>query len=314
MYHPKCIHCRSSKTIKHGGRRWLCKRCHRTFSLQRKDVRDRAAILGYVEDRSTYKRLGRRWKVHRSTAYRRVLRALKRRYSLLERAKRFLSSCDGVCILDGKAIRIRGKLHTCFVAWDRGFKKPIHFLLKEGGERELWYWKLVLDLEKIGYAAKGFVSDGHKSLKELLGDRYPTLPHQRCTVHVFLRAKGMVAPGKVKSERAEMFIELLRLILWSRTKREAEHRVQKLWYFPHLSPKEKRALLFIWEAIPECFVCKDRRWKHLKLPRSSNAIENVIGQAEARLKTRRGAKTLVSSELLLNDLFLRVEEQTITHN
>jgi len=314
MFHPKCPHCRSPKTIKHGKGRRFCKRCHRTFSLKRKDVRDRAAIEAYVEDRSTYKRLGKRWKVHRTTAYRRVLRALKRRRPLLERTRRSLTICDGICVLDGKLIRIQGKLFTCFVAWDRGLKKPIHFLLKEGGERELWYWRLLLDLERLGYVPKGFVSDGHGSLRELLEERYSNLPHQRCTVHVFLRAKGMVAPGKVKNERAKLFLDLVRAMLWARTEAQAKEYFKKLWNTAFLSPREKRSLLFVWEALPDCFVCRQKRWRHLKLPRSSNAIENVIGQAEARLKTRRGSKNPIASELLLNDLFLRVEEQTITHN
>ena len=314
MNHPRCPHCKLGRTIKHGGKRWLCKDCQRTFSPERRDVRDRAAIHGYVLDRSTYKRLGERWKVHRSTAYRRVKRALLKRESLLDRTWRNLDRCDGVLILDGKWINIQGILHTCFVAWDRGFKRPIHFLLKEGGEKELWYWRLLLDLEKLGYKPKAFVSDGVLSFKELASDRYPDLPHQRCTVHVFLSARSKIAPGKRTNERGEMFVEILRRILWSRTLKEAERRWRKVWMTKPLKKKERFVLEFIRSALPECFVCRDRKWRALNLPRSSNAIENVIGQAEARLKTRRGNKSLEAATTLLNDLFLRVEEQEITHN
>lgn len=314
MYHPKCVHCRSSKTIKHGGKRWVCKRCHKTFSLQRKDVRDRSAILGYVEDRSTYKRLGTRWKVHRSTAYRRVQRALAKRYTLLTRTKQNLSLCDGVLVLDGKWIYIRGKLHTCFVAWDRGFKRPIHFLLKEGGEKELWYWKLLVDLERLGYKPKAFISDGIASLKEMLEDRYPNLPHQRCTVHIFLAARAKVAWTRRTDERSELFIELMKRILWSRTLEEAQCRLYALWETRGLTRGERDALQYIHPILHECFVCREQRFQHLQLPRSSNAIENVIGHIEARLKTRRGNKSFLACEALVNDILLRVEEQTITHN
>lgn len=314
MSHPRCPHCRLGKTIKHGSQRWLCKSCQRTFSSQRKDVRDRAAIHGYVLDRSTYKRLGERWKVDRSTAYRRVKRALEKRETLLDRTWRNLNQCDGVLVLDGKWISIGGELHTCFVAWDRGFKKPVHFLLRKGGEKELWYWRLLLDLERLGYVPKAFVSDGVLSFKELVSDRYPNLPHQRCTVHVFLAARGKVAHGRKANERTDTFVELLRRILWSRTLREARRRFEKVWNTKPLKRNERVALELVWSALPDCFVCRDSRFKHLHLPRSSNAIENVIGQAEARLKTRRGNKSIRAAEVLLNDLFLRVEEQTITHN
>ncbi len=277
-------------------------------------MRDRAAIHGYVLDRSTYKRLGERWKVDCTTAYRRVQRALVRRESLLDRTWRNLRSCDGVLVVDGKWINIQGKLHTCFVAWDRGFRRPIHFLLREGGEKELWYWKLLLELEKIGYAPKAFVSDGVLSFKELVSDRYPDLPHQRCTVHVFLAARSKVARGKRVNERTNLFVELMRHILWSRTLKEAERRFAQVWRVDELKSHERAALRLIWSALSECFVCRDSRWRHLRLPRSSNAIENVIGQAEARLKTRRGNKSLKAAESLLNELLLRVEGQDITHN
>jgi transposase-like protein len=245
------------------------------------------------------------------TAFRRVDEALKKKPSLLERTKKHLDECDGVLVLDGKWIYIRGKLHTCFVAWDRGFKRPIHFLLKEGGERELWYWRLLLDLEKIGYVPKGFVSDGISSLKESLADRYPDLPHQRCTVHVFLAARAKVTGGGQVDERATEFIERLRSILWSRTLRGAKQKFQICWNKKCLTRGEREALKFIWPTLPECFVCRDERWKHLRLPRSSNAIENVIGNIEARAKTRRGAKNLPAMERLVNEILLQVSPQTI---
>lgn len=314
MFHPRCPNCRSPKTIKHGGKRRLCKRCRRTFILKRRDVRDRAAIDGYTKDRSTYGRLSVRWKVHRSTAYRRVQRALKRKRPLLERTKRNLHVCDGILVLDGKHLRIHGKLWTLFVAWDRGFKKPVHFILRKGGEGDIPYWRLLVDLKLLGYRFKGFVSDGIPSLRELLSELYPNLPHQRCTVHIFLAARAKVATGRKISERSKDFIDLLRIILWSRTLAEAKRRTQKLWKLRGLIRGERRAIEYMWPILPQCFVCCETRLRHLRLPRSSNAIENVIGQIEARLKTRRGIKSEASMELLVNELLLQITEQTITHN
>lgn len=247
------------------------------------------------------------------TAFRRVERALKKSQPLLERTKSHLKECDGVLVLDGKWIRIRGKLHTCFVAWDRGFKRPIHFLLKEGGERELWYWRILVDLERLGYRPKAFVSDGIQSLKESLADRYPNLPHQRCTVHIFLAARAKVTGGGNTDERATAFIESLRSVLWSRTLRGAKQKFQRLWKTKRLMRGEREALKYIWPTLPDCFVCRDERFKHLKLPRSSNAIENVIGNIEARLKTMRGTKSLVAAERLVNEILLQVSPQTINH-
>jgi transposase-like protein len=313
MYCPICPHCSARKTVKFGLPRWKCNHCKKTFRLKRKDRRDRAAINGYVLDRSTYRRLAVRWNVGLGTAHRRVQRALHGRYSLLERTKQRLGECDGVLFLDGKHIRIKGKLHICFVAWDRGLKKPVHFLIKEGGERELWYWRLLVDLERLGYRPRAFVSDGILTLKELLAERYPDLPHQRCAVHVFLSVRSKVYVGRAPNDCARDFIELIRMILWSQTMKEAKRRFQKLWNTPHLSGKERRALQFLWPTLPQCFICRDERWRQLKLPRSSNAIENVMGQIEARLKTRRGEKGLISLDRLVNELLLHVSPQTINH-
>jgi transposase-like protein len=216
-----------------------------------------------------------------------------------------------VLVLDGKHLRIHGKLWTLFVAWDRGFKRPVHYILQRGGEGDVPYWRLLVDLKRLGYVPRGFVSDGILSLKELLAETYPDLPHQRCTVHVFLAARSKVAFGKRRSEHTDDFIELSRMILWSRTLQEAERRTQKLWKLHGLTRNERRAIEYIWPTLPQCFVCRDKRFRHLHLPRSSNAIENVIGQIEARLKTRRGIKSEVSMELLVNELLLQVTGQTI---
>lgn len=299
--------------MKYGLPRWRCtrKRCRKTFRVKRKDHRDRSAIAGYVLDRSTYRRLGIRWRVSPSTAYRRVQAALTVRMPLLQRTKALLHLCDGIVILDGKQIRIQGTLHTLFVAWDRGLGLPIHFILAEGGERELWYWKMITDLKQIGYIPKGFVSDGIVTLKEYLSDAYSNLPHQRCTVHVFLSARGKLGAGRTSDERLSALIELFRLLLWSKDLHQSRMRFLKLWQTSHLTNHERRVLEFIWSALPECFVCCDRRWKHLHLPRSSNAIENVMGQIEARLKTQRGSKNVESSKRLINEILLQVSKQII---
>lgn len=271
----------------------------------------RAAVEGYVHDRTTYSRLGKRWRVNRSTAYRWVQHALTRRNTLLDRTKKNISKCDGIVVLDGKHVNINGVLHTIFVAWDRRFGKPIHFVLRKGGEGDIGYWKLMIDLRHVGYEPNGFISDGILSLKEFLADMYSNLPHQRCTVHVFLSARGKVAPGRRTPERTRDFIELLKRILWSQTLGAARKKLKKVWDVPHLSPRERRVLEFVWPTLTQCFVCRDPRWKHLNLPRSSNAIENVIGQIEARLKTMRGQKSAVSANLLINEILLRVRRQII---
>lgn len=279
--------------------------------MRRPELRRRAVIEGYVGDRTNYARLARRWRVDRSTVYRRTQRALQRRLPLLARTKRNLTRCDRVVVLDGKHLRILGKLYTIFVAWDRGFKRPIHFLLRAGGEGELGYWKLMIDLRHAGYEPIAFISDGILSLKEFLAEMYPKLPHQRCTVHLFLAARAKAAPRRMATVRTSEFIEIIRRILWSRSLGEAQARLRRVWNTPNLTPRERRVLEFIWPALPPCFVCRDPQWRHLRLPRSSNAIENVIGQIEARLKTMRGVKSERAATLLINELLLRVKEQTI---
>lgn len=311
MNNPTCTHCGSRKTIKYGWPKWLCKKCKRTFRRRRKDIRDRKAIEAYVKDRSTYERLGERWKVSRSTAWRRVKKAFARRCTLLERTKSNLSSCDGVLSLDGKHVRIKGKGYCIFVAWDRRLGKPVHFILAEGGEKELWYWRLLLDLKRIGYRPKAFVSDGLLTLKEFLSEQYPDLPHQRCAVHVFLSARGKLSGGKSTSTEVQAFIESIRDILWSKNLLIAKRKCGALYRANERIRKRKAVLELVWKALPECFVCCDPKWKHLNLPRSSNSIENVIGQIEARLKTIRGSKSESSLNRLINEVLLGVKKQCI---
>lgn len=313
MKHPTCPYCNARKTVKYGWPRWLCQKCHKTLRRRRDDVRDRAATDAYTKDRSTYRRLAERFGVSVGTAFNRVQQALKKKQPLLERTKHHLKDCDGVLVLDGKLIRIQGKLHTCFVAWDRGFKKPVHFLLKEGGEKELWYWRLLVDLERLGYRPKAFVSDGIQSLKESLADRYPDLPHQRCTVHIFLAARSKVIHGKKIDDRSKKFVTRLKDILWSNTLNGAKRKLQNIWNIKGLTRSERIALRFIWPTLSECFVCRDPKFKHLKLPRSSNAIENVIGNIETRLKTMRGTKSRLAAEALINEILLQISPQTINH-
>lgn len=311
MYHPLCPRCRSFKTVKFGVPRWKCNHCGFTFRIRNRRRKYRAAIEGYVGDRTAYVRLGRRQHIHKSTAYRRVQRALSGRMTLLERTKKYLKRCDGVLVLDGKHLRIGGKRYTLFVAWDRGFGRPVHFLLREGGEGDMGYWRLLIDLKRLGYPFSGFISDGITSLRELLADYYPDLPHQRCTVHVFLAARSKVAVGKRVSERAKDFIDLLHEILWSPTIASAKSKLKKVWGIPYLTSRERQALEYLWPILPQCFVSRDKRWNHLRLPRSSNAIENVIGQLEARFKTMRGLKNVMDAERLINELLLRVKRQVI---
>ena len=102
--------------------------------------------------------------------------------------------------------------------------------------------------------------------------------------------------------------------MWASDLKAARRRWNRLSKTKGLSHKERVAVELMRIALTACFVCKDPRWKDLDLPRSSNAIENVMGQIEARLKTRRGAKSLTALERLVNELLLRVSEQTITHN
>jgi hypothetical protein len=313
MYKPSCVFCGGRKIVKFGLPRWRCLKCKRTFRVRRADRRDKAALDGYLKDRSTFERLGERWGVAKSTAYERVKRALEKQQDLLSRTKHSLNRCDGVCLLDAKHRRILGKKYAIFVAWDRGLGQPIHALIQEGGEKELWYWRLLVDLKRSGYVPKAFVSDGFIALKEFIADAYPGLPHQRCTAHVFMFAKSKVATGRNITEEDANFLERIKTILWSPTLRIAKKRLHRLQLSERLRPKDWRALEIVGNALEECFVCKDSKWKHLLLPRTSNAIENVMGHLEARFKTTRGSKRLESVRRLVNRLLMQIKPQSINH-
>ncbi len=311
MYAPKCPFCGCSKSVKCGLPRRRCGSCRRTFRVRQKKRRLRAVVESYVGDGTSYARLALRWGVSRSTAYRRLARALDGRAAPLDRTRRILGGCDGVCVLDGKHLRVGGLPFTIYVAWDRGVGVPIHAVVLAGGESDLGYWKLLTGLRHAGYAAKAFVSDGYPALMSFVAANFPDLPHQRCVVHAFMWVRSVVAPGKRSGWRKDAFVELARQVLWSDGLGEARLRLEAIAGVKGLGPKERRAVGIMRNALADTFTAGDPRWLHLNLPRSSNAIENVMGQIEARLKTRRGAKSFAASKSLVNEILLRVKRQVI---
>ncbi len=235
---------------------------------------------------------------------------------------------NGILLLDGKYLNKRSVL---LLAIDYTTLDIVAHLVC-AGETEENYIKLVDMAEAAGYRIRAVISDGEPSIITLTQPRKPLfirkgtrpyprpgippakpnlprllgIPHQWCTVHAECELRGYL----VKAARLTHMDEyefarietLIKNILFATTIRKARKSYQLLL----LAAAETHSRVY--QQIPGMIAA---RWKLLtahhsvrigrrRLPRSSNAIENVISYLNTRLKTMRKLRTESSAVPICN--------------
>lgn len=235
---------------------------------------------------------------------------------------------SGILLLDGKYLNKRTVL---LLAIDYITLDIVAHVIVET-ETEENYIKLVDIVEEAGYRIKAIISDGEPAILALTQPkkpafirkgtrlyprpgilpatpklpRLPDIPHQWCCVHAerelrsyLAKAARLTAMDEYEFERVQTLISN---ILFARTLNKAKKSYQILL--------EKTAITHsrIYQQIPKMIAS---RWKLLtvhhgtkigryKLPRSSNAIENVISYLNIRFKTMRKLRTFSSAIPICN--------------
>jgi len=194
-----------------------------------------------------------------------------------------------VLMLDAKHLRIKGRVHTWYLAFDAEKMQPLSWILLPRYELRAGYDRILDRFRKGGIAIQGVVSDWHKGLPASVKDHYPNAVHQHCAFHVMMEI--MRKSGGVKILRTETgrayWKKARRIAIEDSSLEEAKRHLRKL---AREYPEKVRALSVLRRSLPGIY-----RWTELpevlEGHRTSNRIGNCMNQIEARLKTMRGFKT-----------------------
>lgn len=186
------------------------------------------------------------------------------------------------------------------VAYDTSVGVVDYFL--DVTENKTAYGYILSGLKKADYPFRCVVSDWHFAIVPAVTEE--KYPHQRCMFHLLRNLKEFLAFNGGLNGGNKVLYSRIKYILKSKNIEDLEYRVS--WFreysAPHFaSQKQKSALQWLWEILPEatihlCFIEKD-------VPSTTNILENLNGQIEARLKTFRGVKSEQSLHNLLKILF-----------
>jgi transposase-like protein len=276
--------------------------CGRTFRIQNgKCVRRKKAAEKWLLDRSTLRRIKTRTgtKSH-SIHWEQAQKYATHIPSPLEHFKRNSHLVSGILILDGKHVPILGEDHCIHIAYDTGIGVVDYWI--DCTENKTAYGYMVAQLKAAGYPFICVVSDGHFGIVPLIESE--NFSHQRCIFHLLQSLKQFLSQNGELTGGNKVLYARLKYILKTKSIEDLEKRVS--WFRKFSAPnfttkKQKSALRWLWEILPEatihlCFLSEE-------VPRTTNLLENLNGQIEARLKTFRGVKSEQSLNNLLKILF-----------
>lgn len=277
-------------------------KCGRTFRIQNgKCVKRRKAAEKWILDRSTLRRI----KVRTSTKSHSIHWEQAQKYashipSPLEHFKKHKRIASGILILDGKHVRIKGEDHCIHIAYDTDLGVVDYWI--DVTENKTAYGYLIQRLRAAGYSFMCVVSDGHFGIVPLIEEE--NFPHQRCIFHLLKNLKQFLAKNGELTGGNKVLYSRLKYILKTKHIEVLEKRVSWFRKFsaPHFTTKNQNsALRWLWEILPEATI--HLSFLEENVPRTSNLLENLNGQIEARIKTFRGVKSEQSLHNLLKILF-----------
>lgn len=210
------------------------------------------------------------------------------------------SKASGVLILDGKYVLVRGIEQCILLAYDT--ELGVVGCQIDTYENMTAYGDMVQQLCTAGYPLQCIVSDGFTGIDTLCAKL--TVPHQRCIFHILKELRKMLTVNHTLTGGNLILFSRLRYILLAPTIEEFSERhttFQTRTVHAFKTPAQHGAIHMFNAVLPNTIM-------HLSfepgvVPRTSNAIENLIGQIEARLKTFRGVKSKESLHNLLKVLF-----------
>lgn len=256
----------------------------------------------WLLDRSTLRRIEDKTNVNFSAKWKQVQKYADHVYEPLHNLKLNLHKTSKILILDGKYVNIRGESICIHIACDTAIG-VVDFRIDDA-ENKTAYAYILQRLKKIGYEPICCISDDNLSISSLLEEE--KIPHQLCIFHLLKSLRVMVSQknGFFTSIRPDC------KVLFSRIKgifktTQIEKLPPKIDQFRQLGICWKtqlhgRVLKWFWEKVQ--YAVMGLSFDE-KIPKTSNMLENINGQIEARLKTFRGVKSEASLNKILKILF-----------
>lgn len=249
-------------------------------------------------DGSSFERLGTRWSVGKTTAWRRVHNSIPECFPVgaLIVFPSILTS--RIVILDGKHFRIRKRPFTLYVAQDAENGKPFAWILLERYELRKGYDAILSYCRRKNVRINAAVSDWHHGIRASLHRWYPEAIHQRCAAHVLQDALRKLGgqwflgwdTGRI------LWKEFCTIALRHSSREEAERHLNSLKDpLRIIHPKQLNALGVVDATLTDIYAWT--RDTTLPIPRTSNRIESLMGVIEQRMKVCRGfqnPKTLLA--------------------
>ena len=266
-------------------------------------------MKAYLLDGSTVRRLGERWGVHGATAWRRIQRSIPRNVEVGTVVCFRLPKVMPVILLDAKHFKIRKSTFTLYVAFDPAHRKPLAWLLLPRSERREGYEQILSVFRLKGFKIEATVSDNDQSIRCSIDDWFPSAVQQKCAFHVLKKAFMKLSGRRlIQTEYGRKLWKAIRKIVL-----EYDDEKKARAYFLKAAKKYPRhagAWRVIERNLESVYRFTERR--DLRIPRTSNRIENFMGVLEQRLKSFRSSKCPKS---LLNILsqFIKIKYKSPTN-
>lgn len=288
---------------KNGGRRRKCKKCGKQWRIPLNQTKKlKKSAEQWILDRSTLRRIQTRTDVNYSAKWRQAQKYADLIYEPLEHLRRNLSKASNVLLLDGKYVNVLGESVCIHIAYDT-LIGVVDFWIDDT-ENKTAYTYVLRRLKDNGYDPICVVSDDHGGISSLIDAE--GIPHQLCVFHLLKTLKRMImGNASFRESMPARYKVLYSRIKWIIKTKKIEDLPKKIDQFRMIqcclqTPKQKAILEWFWAILPKATM---RLSFTEQVPLTSNALENLNGQIEQRIKTFRGVKSEQSLNKILKILF-----------
>ena len=310
----------------------MCRNCRQSFTFRRNDGRQRftnvfikEAVKDFIQGRSSYAVIKERKDISIGALSNWVNAFGNSCMNPVEISRRLnlhkLNRWSGILILDAKYLNRRSLL---LLAIDYVTLDIVAWLVCVA-ESEENYGNLVDLVEAAGYNIRAVISDGEPAIIALTQPKKPRwlfkgtrkyprpgilpaakriprligIPHQWCVIHAERELNQYTA--KLPKEDRKSIDILVHRILFANTIRQAEKwkdiLIAKTFNHPVIHKQITAMILARWKLLMAHHTV---RVNGRKIPRDTNAIENVISYVNTRLKTMRRLRNLASAKTITN--------------